>query len=76
MQPLIVAEQVRQGVADFLTSTFPGTTPGFESLMQSFLAVPGNLAQGPYLTVGLPFRKCQEKPAFDWLTQFVPHAHQ
>lgn len=76
MQPLIVAEQVRQGVADFLTSTFPGTTPGFESLMQSFLAVPGNLAQGPYLTVALPFRKCLDKPAFDWLTQFVPHAHQ
>lgn len=31
MQPLIVADQVRQGVADFLATTFPATTPGFEA---------------------------------------------
>ena len=48
MQPLIVAEETRQGVADFLTTTFPATTPGFESLMAQFVATPGNLAKGPY----------------------------
>ena len=36
MQPLIVAEQVRQGVADFLATTFPATTPGFETVMTDF----------------------------------------
>lgn len=77
MQPLIVAEQVRQGVADFLATTFPATTPGFESLMADFLATPGKLAQGPYVSIGLPFRKYAGKPAFDWLGDgFVPHAHQ
>lgn len=57
MQPLILAEQTRQGVADFLETTFPATTPGFEDLVARFLAEPGNLAKGPYVTVGLPFRK-------------------
>ena len=46
MQPLIVAEQVRQGVADFLATTFPATTPGFETLMTDFLAAPGKLDGG------------------------------
>lgn len=77
MQPLIVAEQVRQGVADFLATTFPATTPGFETLMADFLATPGKLAQGPYVSIGLPFRKYAGKPVFDWLEEgFVPHAHQ
>ena len=77
MQPLIVAEQVRRGVADFLATTFPATTPGFETLMADFLATPGKLAQGPYVSIGLPFRKYAGKPVFDWLEDgFVPHAHQ
>lgn len=77
MQPLIVSEQVRQGVADFLATTFPATTPGFEALMADFLATPGKFAQGPYVSIGLPFRKYAGKPVFDWLEDgFVPHAHQ
>lgn len=78
MQPLIVAEQTRQGVADFLATTFPATTPGFEQLMARFLADPSNLAKGPYISIGLPFRKqVGGKKAFDWLSDtFVPHAHQ
>jgi len=76
MQPVIVAEQTRQGVADYLATTFPATTPGFESLLARFLDTPGSLAKGPYVTVGLPFRRSAAPPAFDWLTGFVPHAHQ
>lgn len=78
MQPLILAEQTRQGVADFLETTFPATTPGFEGLVARFLDGPGNLAKGPYVTVELPFRKqTGGKKAFDWLSDnFIPHAHQ
>lgn len=57
MQPLIVAEQVRQGVADFLATTFPATTPVFEAVMADFLAMPGKRVQGPHVRIGLPFRK-------------------
>lgn len=78
MQPLILAEQTRQGVADFLETTFPATTQGFEDLVARFLAEPGNLAKGPYVTVALPFRKqTGGKKAFEWLSDnFIPHAHQ
>ena len=76
MQPVIVAEQTLQGVADYLATTFPATTPGFESLLARFLDTPGSLAKGAYITMGLPFRRSAAPPAFDWLTGFVPRAHQ
>lgn len=43
MQPLILAEQTRQGVADFLETTFSATTLGFEDIMVRFLAEPGTV---------------------------------
>jgi len=77
MQPFIVAEETQRGIADFLTTTFPATTPGFESLMARFVGEPGNLAKGPYVTLGLPFRKASERTApWDWISGFEPHAHQ
>lgn len=79
MQPLIVAQQVTQGLADFLRTVFPSTTPGFEGLLERFLAERSNIFKGPYLTLPLPFRKQLNGgvPAFPWLpASFVPHAHQ
>lgn len=77
MQPLIVAEHVRQGIADFLATSFPGTTPGFDGLMKRFLDEPGNVARGPYVTISLPFRKgATSSIPFPWLKHFDPHAHQ
>ena len=79
MQPLIVAQQVTQGVADFLRTAFPSTTPGFIGLLERFLEQRDNIFKGPYLTVPLPFSPGprQSKPAFPWLPEdFKPHAHQ
>lgn len=79
MQPLIVSQQVTQGVADFLRTAFPSTTTGFEGLLERFLAERSNIFKGPYLTLPLPFRKQLNGglPAFPWLSaSFVPHAHQ
>ncbi|QEA13948.1 DEAD/DEAH box helicase [Comamonas flocculans] len=79
MQPLIVSQQITQGVADFLRAAFPATTPGFDGLIQRFLAERKRVFQGPYLTLPLPFRKQADRglPAFGWLPPgFVPHAHQ
>jgi DEAD/DEAH box helicase domain-containing protein len=77
MQPLIVAEETRRGIADFLATTFPATTPGFESLMARFVDEPGNLAKGPFVTLGLPFRKASKSVApYAWAAGFRPHAHQ
>lgn len=78
MQPLIVADQVHQGVADFLATTFPATTLGFHRLMSEFRAEPGKLACGPYLSIALPVRSHPGAGAeFHWLPSwFKPHAHQ
>lgn len=79
MQPLIVANQLTEAVADFLKTAFPSSTPGFSGLIERFLDEPGNLFKGPYLTVSLPFTAGtrSDKPAFPWLSvQFQPHAHQ
>ena len=77
MQPLILAEQTRQGVADFLASTFPATTGGFGDLLTRFLAEPERLAKGPYVSVGLPFRRSiGGADRFEWLTNFIAHSHQ
>ena len=79
MQPLIVAQQVTQGVADFLRTAFPSTTPGFIGLLERFLEQRDNIFKGPYLTVPLPFSPGprQNKRSFAWLPEdFKPHAHQ
>lgn len=79
MQPLIVSQQVTQGVADFLCTAFPSTTSGFDGLIERFLAERSNIFKGPYLTVPLPFRQqsLQTGSAFPWLpADFIPHAHQ
>lgn len=45
--------------------------------MQRFLAEPGNVARGPYVTISLPFRKMRHGAVpFDWPKAFDPHAHQ
>lgn len=77
MQPLILAEQTRQGVSDFLSSTFPATTTGFSDLLTRFLAEPDSLAKGPYISISLPFRTAKGGVSqFEWLKNFSPHAHQ
>lgn len=77
MQPLIVAGETRRGIADFLTTTFPATTQGFDGVMSRFVDEPGNLVKGPYISLGLPFRKAPESAVpFEWLKGFRPHAHQ
>lgn len=79
MQPLIVSQQLTQGVADFLCTAFPSATAAFEPMLSRFLQQRSNIFKGPYLSVPLPFRQgvSNDKPAFPWLpASFVPHAHQ
>lgn len=78
MQPLIVAQQVTQGIADFLRAAFPASSPGFAGVVERFLEQRDNVFKGPYLSIPLPFRQQMGKaPAFAWLPAgFIPHAHQ
>ena len=55
MIPSVVATQVRNCVCDYLRTTFRPTNPGFEGLMERFLAESDNVCRGPYISIGLPF---------------------
>ena len=48
MRPLVVAGRVAQGVADFLRTACPSTTPGFIGLLEGFLAQRHDIFKCPY----------------------------
>ncbi|OUC15160.1 MAG: RNA helicase [Alkalinema sp. CACIAM 70d] len=78
MLPSIIATELRNCVADYLRTTFRPTTPGFDSLIDRFLATPENLYRGPYISIGLPFRPGSTGATYyrDLPMQFAPHLHQ
>jgi len=57
MIPSVLASQLIKGTKDFLTTTFPSSTPAFFDMMNNFVNEEGNLFKGPYISVALPFRK-------------------
>ena len=82
MIPSIVATQVRNCVSDYLRTTFRPTTPGFEGLLERFIAKPDNIGRGPYVSIGLPFRPGTRtnNGSGDFFPEiplgFTPHLHQ
>ena len=78
MIPSVLAQHVEQGIKDFLRTTFPVTTPFFSSILDNFLAEPGNVFKGPFLDIQLPFQ--QGKGGTDYYPdlpmQFPPYLHQ
>ncbi len=56
MLPSVVAQQVEQGIRDFLRTTFSIATPHFQDVMEDFLAE-NSLFEGPFLSISLPFKK-------------------
>jgi len=79
MIPSILSAQLIQGVKDFLTTTFPSTTPSFFGIMERFVEEEGNLFKGPYISIALPFQKGQGKRRFfpEILdASFLPYYHQ
>ncbi len=57
MIPSVLSTQLIQGAKDFLTTTFPSTTPSFFGVMDRFVEDEGKLFKGPYVSVALPFKK-------------------
>lgn len=78
MIPSIVARQLQDCVSDYLLTTFRGTTPGFDTLMERFLDRPENVGRGPYISLGLPFRPGEQGANYfpEIPLQFQPHCHQ
>ena len=79
MIPSVLTDQLITGVKDFLTTTFPSSTPAFFDMMKDFVDEKGKLFKGPYVSVALPFKKGVVKTNLfpDILDDgFKPYYHQ
>lgn len=56
MTPSVLAQQLEQGVKDFLRTTFPISTPHFHGMVERLLEAEGGIFKGPYISLDLPFR--------------------
>lgn len=77
MLPSILASELEQVAADAIRTAFHPTTPGFEGLIERFLADRPRLVKGPFLSLALPFHKGERT---DWFPElrlpFQPWRHQ
>lgn len=84
MLPILVARQITEALRQFLTATFPVTTPRFRyedgsTLLDEFLNTEGALAKGPWLEIKLPFRTAapdEPLPFARFAMPFQPWQHQ
>lgn len=79
MIPSVLSSQLITGVKEFLTTTFPSSTPAFFEMMKQFVDEKDKLYKGPYLSVALPFKQGQEnKNYFPKILDdgFKPYYHQ
>ena len=78
MIPSVLAQQLRQGVEDFLRTTFPVSTPFFEGVLERLFSEDSPIFKGPYLSLQLPFRGGDGGPDFfpDVPLKFKPYLHQ
>ena len=78
MLPSLVAQEIREGLRQFLVTGFEPSNVGFRGLVGRFLEQRGSLDKGPYLSIGLPFRPGSGGRDFfaGLTTEHPPHRHQ
>ena len=78
MIPSVVARQLRQGLADYVETTFPFANEPFRSSFKDFVEADKNLCLEPYTAIRLPFRSCASMPTcFDAvMPEYLPYEHQ
>jgi DEAD/DEAH box helicase domain-containing protein len=78
MLPSILANQLQQGLADYIETTFPMTNPFFRGSLQKMLATKDSVFHEPYAAVRLPFRVADGMP--DLFAAIhppnIPYVHQ
>jgi len=78
MIPSLVAQDIIEGLSQYLITGFEPSNPTFRGIVRTFLDQPGSLHKGPYLSLGLPFRPGagdrNRFPGFE--TRHPPHHHQ
>ena len=78
MIPSVVASEVTGALRDFLATGFGPSNPALANVVDDFLAEPGNLAKGPYLSIALPFQPAPEggEPFPEVPLGFTPYRRQ
>jgi DEAD/DEAH box helicase domain-containing protein len=78
MIPSVLSQQLRQGVEDFLRTTFPVSTPFFHGIIDRLLAEEDGVFKGPFLSIQLPFRQGSGESDYfsDVPFKFPPYIHQ
>ena len=51
MIPALLARQLREGVHEYLRTTFSSATPAFKPMLDALLLTPDALFRGPYVTL-------------------------
>jgi ATP-dependent helicase YprA (DUF1998 family) len=78
--PTLQAEHLREGLTDYLATTFALTDPDAQSALTDFVGDPDTgMFKGPYVRLRLPFAPAGDDWAehLDWFPQdFTPYGHQ
>nr|WP_221376999.1 DEAD/DEAH box helicase [Actinoplanes polyasparticus] len=77
--PTFQAARVRQGLVDYLTTTFGLTDGDARDGLDRFLSNPETgMFKGPYVRLRLPFRPAEEgwRSSLEWYEGFPPYGHQ
>ena len=78
-RPTLQAEELRQGLVDYLTTTFALADPEAAQALTEFLADPvDGIFKGPYLRLRLPFRPAADdwRSTLGWDPGLTPYGHQ
>lgn len=78
MIPSVLSSQISRAIREYLRTTFPITTPLFHNALDQLFSEEGSVFKGPYLSLGLPFRKGIHQGEFFTKIPlgFTPHLHQ
>lgn len=78
--PTLQATHLREGLTDYLATTFALTDPDAQAALTDFIGNPDNgMFKGPYVRLRLPFAPAGDdwRRHLDWWpTDFVPYGHQ
>ena len=78
MLPSILAEQLKEGIKDYIETTFPMTNIPFKGSIKNFLETNDAIYHEPYISVKLPFRVANEMPTHFKVIKpsYLPYVHQ
>ncbi|MGO4593132.1 DEAD/DEAH box helicase [Leifsonia sp. 2TAF2] len=77
--PSIQADDIREGLVDYLTTTFALSDPEARLALQDFLTDPENgVFKGPFVRLRVPFRPADDgwRDSLEWHEGFAPYGHQ